>query len=193
MLFSDTHQGNLLKAFQAFLFCILFFYRRPYLVLVSLLPASLRAYQMTQTLATPCWMEAAVVLIRVFLFFLIIANLSNSYPQVLRDKAFWERLSHDASKLMASTWPKLLIAQLIVFIFCLYGLMNLLILAVVDLSLSTVMRWFSTADNDPEAFANAYVFFLKNMSVIPLSMVYMLKMLGVGVNNTALMPPRELS
>jgi len=193
MYLTDTYLKNFWIALKTFAYTILFFYSHPSLVLVSLVPSSLRAFQMSQHLATPWWMEAVVGLARVGLFLLIIVRLSKSEIRALNDKTYWERLGKKASKVLASTWPKIFIAQLIVFIVCLYGLMNLLILAIVDHSLSTVMGWFSTADNDPEAFANAYLFFLKNMSVIPLSMVHMLKMLGVGVSNANLMPLGDLS
>src|SRR5690606_5940656 len=52
---------------QTFTSSIAFFYRHPSLILLSLVPSSLRFYQMWNHLQTPAWMEVAVLAARLLL------------------------------------------------------------------------------------------------------------------------------
>jgi len=158
---------------------VIFFYSNVPLVLISIIPSSFRSYQMLHHLDTPVWMEIFVGLTRILLFMLIIAWLSKNKTKELFRKEFWDRLGKVASIEMKRNWPHIFLAQLIVFLIFLYGLMNLLIQLIVGLSLVPLTGLLDIQDYDQESLRYSLVFFLKNMSVIPLSMVYILKMCGV--------------
>lgn len=158
---------------------VIFFYGKLPLVLISIIPSSLRSYQMLHHLDTPVWMEIFVGLTRVLLFMLIIAWLSKNNAKELFRKEFWDRLGEVASIEMKGNWPHIFVAQLIVFFIFLYGLMNLLIQLIAGISLVPLIGLLDIQDYEQETLRNSLIFFLKNMSVIPLSMVYVLKMCGV--------------
>lgn len=173
---------------NTFLSSVVFFYSHATLVLISLIPSLFRSFQMWHSLDTPVWMEIVVELTRIVLFLLIIVRLSEIKVHELFQKETWNRLGNIRSIRMEQNWPHIFIAQLIVFIVILYGLMNLLIHLVVNISLSTLTDSFDI-QKKYEAVYNTCLFFLKNMSVIPLSMVYILKMCGIGpIGNSTGMP-----
>ncbi|GFZ88560.1 hypothetical protein GCM10010978_30160 [Compostibacillus humi] len=162
---------------ETFLTSIHFFYSRGSLVLLSLIPSFTRALQMWYS-ETPLWSEAIVGAARVILFFLIVTLLTKSSFHTLIDKGFWNKLLQKCSKQLEKNWPQGVISQIVVFIVLLYGAGNVLILLVSTL-------FFSAMDSiginlaDAAAAKDTFIFLLKNMSVIPLAIVFILKMLGV--------------
>lgn len=168
-----------MEGINTFLSSVVFFYSHAELVLISLIPSLFRSFQMGHNLDTPLWMEFVVELTRIILFLLIVGRLSEVGVKKMFQKEFWNRLGNVCSIQIEKNWPHIFIAQLIVFIVILFGLMNLLIQLTVSISLSTFMDFFDIQNNYETAY-NAFLFFLKNMSVIPLSMVFVLKMSGIG-------------
>ena len=89
-------------------------------------------------------------------------------------------MGQKSSAVLQESWPWGFIAQFLVFLVVLYGIMNWIILFFVGATLDSIIKILAIGEYDPEAARNAYLFFLKNMSVIPFSMVYMLKMFGIA-------------
>ena len=164
---------------QTFMSSIAFFYRHPSLILLSLVPSSLRFYQMWNHLQTPAWMEVAVLAARLLLFLLMIALMLNRPLREFSRKDFWSEFGERCSVQFNRDWPGVFIAQLAVFIVLLYGLMNLLLQWATRLLLDPVIQLPGLQTEDRSAAHDALLFFLKNMSVIPLSMVYVLHMAGL--------------
>ncbi|MCM3718090.1 hypothetical protein [Fictibacillus phosphorivorans] len=100
----------------------------------------------------------------------------------LRNKLFWEKLTHSWSIHFTKNWPYGVVAQIIVFIVILFGLGNVVIMLISLLFLS-ILEWMGIQPSDPSALYDACVYFLKNMSVIPLSLVYMLNIFGLRRSN----------
>jgi len=72
---------------------ITFFYRHVSLLIISLIPASIRLYQMWNELKTPFWLEVIVEIARLFLCLVMIAYLTNANWQPMRKKRFWKQLA----------------------------------------------------------------------------------------------------
>lgn len=161
---------------------ITFFYRHVSLLIISLIPAGIRLYQMWNELKTPFWLEVIVEIARLFLCLVMIAYLTNANWQTMRKKRFWKQLATTCSFHLQKHWPHVFLAQIAVFFICLYAIGNLAVTMVVQLSLVPILNLLNIAATEHalEAGHNAYVFFLKNMSIIPLTIVYMLNMFGVG-------------
>lgn len=138
-----------------------FFYSNPALVLISLLPSCLRAYQMLYHLNTSFWVEILVGLSRMILFLLIFAYLSKSEAKELLQKGFWDEFGKVASKQMSINWPYVFIAQSIVFVVVLFGLMNLLVQLIVEISFTPLVNLLDIPYYDHNASRKALVFFLK--------------------------------
>ena len=172
------HWGKM--AWRTLTSSLTFFYGHLSLVALSLVPSSFRAYQMWHHLDTPFWMEVAVELTRVVLFLMMIAFLADRRIHHLKQKEFWIKLGQKSSTVLQESWPWVFIAQILVFLVVLYGIMNWIILFFVGVTFDSIIKILAIGEYDPEAARNAYLFFLKNMSVIPLSMVYMLKMFGIA-------------
>ncbi|ARA98188.1 MULTISPECIES: hypothetical protein [Geobacillus] len=156
---------------------ILFFYSHLSLLLISLVPSLSRAFQMLMD-ESPIWLEVIVTLTRVFLFLMMISLMSKSNLNELKEKQFWDKLMQSCSTYFNKNWPYGFISQMIVFIVLLTGLGNLLIILISGLFTST-LEWLDIKPAEPTAAYDACVYFLKNMSVIPLALVYVLKMCGV--------------
>ena len=158
-----------------------FFYSQIWLVLLSLIPASIRAIQLWNELRTPLWMEVVVELSRVVLFVLIFARLENTTVRQLFRKEFRTGLHTRCVAYLKRSWPHNLIVQMIVFTILMYGLMNLLIDAFVnERTVEAVMGIAGFGHYEYEAASNSMVYFLKNMSIIPMTMVYIARMIGFG-------------
>ncbi|MDY0404493.1 hypothetical protein P5G51_002885 [Virgibacillus sp. 179-BFC.A HS] len=167
---------------ETFLSSLLFFYSHLSLLLISLIPSVIRAYQMFNS-QTPVWSEVVVGLTRIFLILLMISILTKNHVIKLGKKGFWDRLVKSCSVQMKKNWPYGFMSQFIVFIAILFGLGNLLIALIVRSSLIPVIEILGFKSYDYTAAHNAYLFFLKNMSVIPLAIVFILKMCGVKPTN----------
>ncbi|MBW8347899.1 hypothetical protein K0H71_00390 [Bacillus sp. IITD106] len=181
MVLSDIWRFGKL-GLETFLSSLLFFYSYLSLLLISLIPSLIRAYQMFNV-QTPVWSEVVVGLTRIFLILLMISILSKNHVIKLGKKEFWDRLAKSCSVQMKKNWPYGFISQIIVFIAILFGLGNLLIELIVRSSLIPIMEILGFKSYDNTAAHNAYLFFLKNMSVIPLAIVFILKMCGVKPTN----------
>ncbi|MBT2215711.1 hypothetical protein KK120_07740 [Virgibacillus dakarensis] len=181
MVFSEVWRFGKI-GLETFLSSILFFYSHLSLVLISLIPSFTRAYQMWN-LQSPIWLEVIVELTRVILLLLIISIMSKSNANELRQREFWERLGKSCSIQMKKNWPYGFLAQIIVFVVFLFGLGNLLIRLIVSGSLIPIIEMSGIKSYEYATAYNAYLYFLKNMSVIPLAMVYILKMCGVKTTN----------
>jgi len=74
-----------------------------------------------------------------------------------------------------------LLAQIAGFLLLVYGLMNGLIAVIVNEGTVRMAAEMAGFGHDKrEAASNAVVYFLKNMSVIPMTMVYLARMIGFG-------------
>lgn len=161
---------------KSFLSVITFFYSRPSLILLSLIPSSIRAFQMWSENA-PIWLEAIVAMSRIFLFLLMIALMARVSINDLLKKPFWESFSQLCSRQFKSNWPDVFMGQLMAFIILLYGLGNGLVILLSHGFLVVIDLFTQRLTND-DALYHAFVYFLKNMSVIPLALVFVLYMCG---------------
>lgn len=157
------------------------FYSHISFIIISFIPSSVRALQMWLD-QTPIWSEAVVFITRIILFIMMIVLLTKSSFQHLRQQKFWDQLLHTMSKHLETHWPYGFLAQIVIFIVFLYGLGNLIIMLISKLITLLVASIYTYAVNT-DAFYNATLYFLKNMTVIPLSLVFVLIMLGVGYFN----------
>ena len=166
-------------------FCsISFFYRHPSLVLLSLIPSSFRFIQMWNHLHTPIWMEIIVELARVVLFFLMIALMSKSEFKAIFRQELWKRWNHSLKIELERNWPLTFMAQILVFVIGLFWLTNSMIEWLLNPAFVTwFMAIFGIETFNYDQIFTASLFFLKNITVIPLSIVYMLRMLGVGIHD----------
>jgi hypothetical protein len=171
------------EGIRLFFWSIAFFYRHPSLVLLSLIPSAFRFIQMWNELRTPMWMEVIVEFSRVVLFFLVIARMSGSKLNAVFNQALWKRWNHSLKIELERNWPLTFIAQMAVFVIGLYWLMNSIIEWLLNPSIVTwLMAVFGAEPLHYDQMYTACQFFLKNMSVIPLSIVYILRMLGMGIH-----------
>ncbi|PWA08416.1 hypothetical protein DCC39_14820 [Pueribacillus theae] len=171
------HLGK--SGLETLLSSIIFFYSHFSLLLVALIPSFIRAYQMWNHLQTPILFEVLVELTRVILFILMFCLMSKSNVKGLKQREFWNGLGQSCALHMKKNWPSVFIAQIIVFIVILYGLGNLLLSTIVTGALIPITDMLNFKSFEHTAAYNAYLYFLKNMSVIPLALVYTLKMFGV--------------
>jgi|GEM_PF-425333 hypothetical protein len=164
-----------------FLWTAAFFYTHAGFIVLSLVPASFRAVQMWRELNTPMWMEIVVELSRVVLLTLILARLEKMPVRLLLRKAFWNDFRTRCAAHLGRNWPHVLIAQFAGFLLFMYGLMNELIDVIVnDWTVDAVLAIAGFGHDKREAVSNAMVYFLKNMSVISMTMVYLVRMIGFG-------------
>jgi len=172
----------LTEGIRLFFWSISFFYRHPSLVLLSLIPSTFRFIQMWND-RVPVWMEVIVESTRVVLFFLAIAIMSESKLRAVLGHELWKRWNHSLKVELERNWPFTFLAQILVFAIGLYGLGNSVIEWLLHPAFVTWLMaalGFETFDYD-QVFT-ASLFFLKNMTVIPLSIVYILRMLGAGIH-----------
>jgi hypothetical protein len=168
---------------RLFFWSIGFFYRHLSLVLLSLIPSTFRFIQMWNGLNTPLWMEIAVESTRVALFLLILALMHRSGFRDVFDSKLWQRWQRSLKRELERNWPVTFLAQIAVFIIGLYVLMNTTLEWLLNPTFMKVyMALLGMKAYDYDQVYTAALFFLKNMSVIPLSMVYILRMLGAGVH-----------
>lgn len=169
---------------RLFFWSIAFFYRHPGLLLLSLIPSTFRFIQMWNDLNTPLWMEIVVESTRVVLFLLILARMHRSGIRDVFNSALWQRWQRSLRIELERNWPATFLARVAVFIAGLYVCMNTALEWLLNPAfMKGYMRLFGVETYDYDQVYTAALFFLKNMSVIPLSMVYILRMLGAGVNN----------
>lgn len=179
--------GNVQQALGAgirlFFWSIQFFYRHPSLILLSLIPSTVRFIQMWNDLRTPFWMEIVVESTRVVLFFLIFALMSKSALRDVFGKEVWRRWNDSLKIELERNWPVVFLAQTAVFLIGFYWLMNSTLEWLLN---PTFVNWLASivgaASFDYDQFFTSALFFLKNISVIPLSIVYILRMLGAGIH-----------
>lgn len=160
---------------------VLFFYRHISLLIIALIPSCIRAYQMWNQLQVPMLFEVLVELTRIILFLLMVCLMTKENLTSFWYKNFWQRFGNSCSLHLKKNWPYFFLAEIVIFLVFLYGLGNLVIIVIVNLSLTPILDILeiNSVEHSAESAHNAYLFFLKNMSVIPLAMVYILKMLGV--------------
>lgn len=171
------------RGLRLFFWCIFFFYRHPSLVLLSLIPSTFRFIQMWNDLHTSIWMEVIVEFSRVVLFFLVIARMSESKFQAVFKQALWKRWNHSLKIELERNWPFTFLAQIFVFVIGLYGFLNSMIEWLLNpVFVTWLMAAFGVETFHYDQIFTAALFFLKNMSVIPLSIVYILRMLGLGIH-----------
>lgn len=155
---------------------IKFFYSHLSLVLLSLVPSFTRAFQMWNE-TTPFWSEAIVGLARVLLAIFIVSFASKISIKAMLDKKKWESFITICTQRFNKNWPKGFLAQIIVFIVFLYGLGNLLIIFLSSLIVPT-LNLVGVEVQNTSTFYNASVYFLKNISIIPLTIVFVLILCG---------------
>jgi len=161
---------------------ILFFYSHLSLLMIALIPSFIRAFQMWSH-QSPIWLEIIVELTRVFLVLVMICIISKQSIKNIRDKEFWDGLGKQCSLHVKKNWPYHFTAQVIVFIVLLFGLGNLLIKLIVSASIIPIIEILGIKSYEFTAAYDAYLFFLKNMTVIPLAMVFVIKMCGIRQTN----------
>jgi hypothetical protein len=166
-----------------FFWSIGFFYRHLSLVLISLIPSTFRFIQMWRDLNTPLWMEIVVESTRVVLFLLILALMHRSGFRDVFDSALWQRWQRNLKIVLEHNWPATFIAQIAVFIIGLYIVLNTTLEWLLNPSFMKGYMWLLGIETyDYDQVYRAALYFLKNMSVIPLSMVFILRMLGAGIH-----------
>ena len=172
-----------LNGVQLLFWSIAFFYRHLSLVLLSLIPSTFRFFQMWHDLNTPMWMEIVVESTRVVLFFLILALMHRSGFRDVFNAALWQRWQRGLKIELERNWPLTFLAQIAFFIIGLYVFMNSTLEWLLNPTfMKGYMRLLGVETYDYDQVYTAALFFLKNMSVIPLSMVYILRMLGAGAD-----------
>ncbi len=172
---------GLLEGIRLFFWTFSFFYRHLSFIILSLLPSLFRVVQSWNQFQTPIWMEVFVEFSRVVLFFFIIAFMMNGSIQHLSQKEFWKSVQKHFEWNIRQNWPHVIIGQILIFIICLYGLMNLLFeLLLNETTVQMIMILLQIEEYDQHLARESLLFFVKNMSIIPMSMVYILRMLGIG-------------
>ncbi|MEI3613134.1 hypothetical protein [Pseudogracilibacillus sp. SO30301A] len=161
---------------------IVFFYSHLSLILIALIPSLIRAFQMLND-QSPIWLEVIVELTRLLLILVMICMMSKQSIKNIGDKEYWNRLGKQCSLHFKRNWPYHFTAQIIVFIVLLFGLGNLLIKIIVSGSLTPMIEILGFKSFGYKESYNAYLFFLKNMTVIPLAIVFILKMCGIKPTN----------
>lgn len=159
---------------------ITLFYGHVSILLLAFIPSFIRAFQMLQNLETPFILEIIVQITRLTMFIIMISLLENRTFDAIKRKEFWDEVLSNASIKLKEHFPRVFIAQFVIFILLLAGLGNFIIEIVVQYSLSNIVELLNLKGYDEQAVHDAYVYFLKNMSVIPLAMVYVLKVFGIG-------------
>lgn len=166
-----------------FLWTFAFFYGHLSLVIISLIPSTFRVLQRLQAWHAPIWMEICVEATRVVLFLLIIALMEKINVRRLFQKSYWIEFHARYTAHMKHNWPEIFIVQLIAFVVLMYVLMNGLISLIVnEYTVNAFMKITSIKHYDEKTIAECIIFFLKNMSIIPMSIVYIVRMLGFGTN-----------
>lgn len=164
-----------------------FFYSHLSLVILSLIPATFRFVQMWHESRTPIWMEGAVEGTRVVIFLLMIAFLEKTEITSLFKKDFWEKWNQQFTEHFERNWPRTIVPQIVAFIIVMYLLMNTLIEFFLSLgTVPGVMSLLGIEHYDSEVAYTAVLFFVKNMTIIPMSMVYILRLCGFGSSSDAL-------
>lgn len=172
---------GLIEGIRLFFWTFSFFYRHLPLVFLSLIPSTFRVLQSWSQFQTPIWMEVIVELSRVILFFLIIVFMMNKSIIQLFQKNLWLSIQKQIDLNMRRNWPYVTIGQMIIFILCLYGLMNLLFILLINKeTVQIFMNMLHIDKYHVPTTRDSLLFFIKNMSIIPMSMVYLLRMLGIG-------------
>jgi hypothetical protein len=162
---------------------ITFFYSHLILVVLSLIPSTFRAIQMWHELNTPVILEIIVECTRVILFILMISLLSQLHLKELFNKPVLNTLMAQWSQRLKANWPHTTLAQIAVFIIVLYFLANLLISTIVNITIEPLMALLKISSENLGQAEEAYRFFFKNMTIIPLAMVFTLKIFGAGPAN----------
>ena len=109
-------------------------------------------------------------------------HLAKTSIKELRNKEVWDKISNSCSIQFQRNWPYGFLAQIIVFFIFLYGIGNLIIMLLSWFFISALeMMGIQVANLN--ATYNASLYFLKNMTVIPLTFVYILNMIGFRSTN----------
>lgn len=173
-----------MEGIRLFFWTFAFFYRHLSLVILSLVPSLFRVMQSWNQFQTPIWMEVMVEISRVVLFFLMIAIMMNRSVKDLFQRKFWESVQKNFDITIRHHWPHVIIFQILIFIICLYWLMNSLFEFLLNkATVQIIMSLIHIEEYDDLTARDSLLFFLKNMSIIPMSMVYLLRMFGIGKMN----------
>lgn len=156
---------------------IRFFYKHGTLLIISLIPAFCRAIQML-SFNNSILLEGIVSIARITLFVFILSFLTKVPLHKLKSNEFWTKLFHLSSKKFEKYWPYGVVAQIIVFIVFLFGVGNGLIYLISHLFIHIVQPYI-IGGIEVTALYYASVYFLKNISVIPLALVYIVHLFGV--------------
>lgn len=168
-----------------FLWTFAFFYGHLVFVFLSLIPSSFRVLQSLGGFQTPVWMEVVVEASRLVLFMLIIARMERVGIRQLFEKTFWKDYNQRFTVHIKPHWPQLLIAQLVAFVLLMYALMNALFGWIVnERTVGILMERANIDGYSVETITASLLFFVKNMSNIPMSMVYVARMVGFGAGKT---------
>lgn len=136
---------------------------------------------MWHEMRTPAILEAIVEAVRILLFCCMISFMVKVPLGQLFQKHVWETIGTACSLHLKNSWPNRFLAEIAIFVLFLYGLGNGLLAAIAHLAQPVVLNLLDIPETEQAAKAvyNACLYFLKNMSVIPLTPVYMLFMLGI--------------
>lgn len=142
------------------------------LVAISLIPAVGRSFQMWGT--APGWVELVVELPRLLLILLMIRFLTQA---TLRHLSSWKSIGRKMKEHIKTKWVEI-IAQLIV-ILAVFFLINTAISWIWSENHVGMILDALQIQHDVPAAVNTFIFFTKNMTVIPIATICYLQLLGI--------------
>ena len=170
---------QLLMPLQFLLWSAVFYITHPILIAISIIPAAIRAAQMLKNkYLSSHLLEALAGISRVVLVFAIIAvSAPSGIAGVLSGQALAESF-YQSFQYVKAGWPGILL-QLVLFAL-LFGLINLLINYVVGkVSSAKLANGPKAGSRELTPGGNAVLFVIKNTLVIPISMIYLFRVLGI--------------
>jgi len=171
--------NHLQLAVSLLVWSIGFYFSQLLLITISIVPSAIRVAQMLNKryLTAPA-LETIAGLSRVVLVFAIIGVGAQVSTEALFSGEALAVLLYSAFMFATEHWEEILVQS--VFFGLLFGLLNLLItFAIKRVAASHQVERLVGADGDVSALGEATRFVIKNAIVIPISLVYLLRMLRV--------------
>jgi hypothetical protein len=156
-----------------------FYFSHPLLIAISIIPSIIRMAQMlNKRYLTSHALDAIAGLSRVVLVFAIIAVGAQVSSEALFSGEALAVLLYNAFIFVTEHWGEILVQS--VFFGLAFGLLNLLIAyAIRRVVASDQMERLAATGRDVTALGEATRFVIKNAIVIPVSLVYLLRMLHI--------------
>jgi len=171
-----SHQ--LLMPLQFLLWSAVFYITHSILIAISIIPAAIRAAQMLKNkYLSSHLLEALAGISRVVLVFMIIAvSAPSGIAGVLSGQALAESF-YQSFQYIKSGWPGILL-QLVLFALV-FVLINLLIYVVGRVSSAKLANGPEAGNRELTPGGKAVLFVIKNTLVIPISMIYLFRVLRI--------------